>query len=124
PNTSHTLGLLRARRERPRRSRAAEQRDELTALQWIELHRCPPARPDRKAIPLARRRQVAWELFHNPPTSLSPVRVIRVAPTGSKASPNVRYAFNNDRICASQRTDAMCQEATYASQRTAPLFNN
>ena len=25
-------------------------------------------------------------------------RVIRVAPTGSKASPNVRYAFNSDRI--------------------------
>lgn len=24
---------------------------------------------------------MAWELFHNPPTSLSPVRVIRVAPT-------------------------------------------
>jgi hypothetical protein len=33
----------------------------------------------------------------------------RVAPTGSKASPNVRYAFNSDRICASQRTDAMGQ---------------
>jgi len=31
---------------------------------------------------------------------------IRVAPTSSKASPNVRYAFNGDRICASQRTDA------------------
>jgi hypothetical protein len=41
---------------------------------------------------------------------LCPVRVIRVAPTGSKASPNVRYAFNGDRICASQRTDAMCRE--------------
>jgi hypothetical protein len=27
--------------------------------------------------------------------------VIRVAPTGSNASPNVRYAFNSDRICAS-----------------------
>jgi hypothetical protein len=37
-------------------------------------------------------------------------RVNRVAPTGSKASPNVRYAFNGDRICASQRTDAMCQQ--------------
>ena len=30
---------------------------------------------------------------------------------GSKALPNVRYAFNGDRICASQRTDAMCQFA-------------
>jgi hypothetical protein len=50
--------------------------------------------------------------------------VIRVAPAGSKASPNVRYAFNSDRICASQRPDAMCQEATYAPQQTAPSFNH
>ena len=44
---------------------------------------------------------------------ISPCRlwVICVAPTASKASPNV-YAFNGDRICASQRTDAMCQSAT------------
>jgi hypothetical protein len=42
---------------------------------------------------------------------MSPM-VIRVAPTGSNASPNVRYAFNSDRICASQRTDAMCQFPT------------
>jgi hypothetical protein len=33
--------------------------------------------------------------------------IIRVAPTSSKASPNVRYAFNGDRICASQRNDEM-----------------
>ena len=39
---------------------------------------------------------------------MSATGVTRVAPTGSKASPNVRYAFNGDRICASQRTDAMC----------------
>src|SRR3954467_2793882 len=38
----------------------------------------------------------------------------RVAPTGSKASPNVRYAFNGDRICASQRTDTMCQQQTFS----------
>jgi hypothetical protein len=38
-----------------------------------------------------------------------PDRVIRVALTGSKASPNVRYAFNSDGICASQRTDAKGQ---------------
>jgi hypothetical protein len=30
--------LLRMRRERPSRSRAAEQRDELAPLQSIELH--------------------------------------------------------------------------------------
>src|SRR5262245_20974853 len=36
----HPLGLLRARRERPR-SRAAEQRDELAPLQVIELHSVP-----------------------------------------------------------------------------------
>ena len=36
---------LRLCRQRPRR-RAAEKRDELAALQWIELHRCPLARHD------------------------------------------------------------------------------
>jgi len=41
-----------------------------------------------------------------------PLRVIRVAPTAREASPNVRYAFNGDRICASQRTDVMCQRET------------
>ena len=30
--------LMRARRERPRRSRASEQRDELAPFQLIELH--------------------------------------------------------------------------------------
>ena len=34
PDHRHRL-LLRARRERPRRRRAAEQRDELAALHWI-----------------------------------------------------------------------------------------
>ena len=48
--------------------------------------------------------------------------VIRVAPTGSKASPSVRYAFNGDRICASQRTDAMCQKATWHVSRQRLLL--
>jgi uncharacterized protein YydD (DUF2326 family) len=55
---------------------------------------------------------------------LLPVRVIRVAPTGSKASPNVRYAFNGDRICASQRTDTMCQFRPCAVQQTTRLFDH
>jgi hypothetical protein len=38
------------------------------------------------------------------------------ASTGSKASPNVRYAFNGDRLCASQRTDTMCQSRHFAPQ--------
>jgi hypothetical protein len=38
----HPLALLRARRERPRRSRAAEQRDEL-APSNAECHLIPPA---------------------------------------------------------------------------------
>jgi hypothetical protein len=33
--------LLRARRERPRRRRSAQQRDELAAFQLIELHAVP-----------------------------------------------------------------------------------
>jgi hypothetical protein len=35
------MGLLRARRERPRSRRAAEQRDELAPFQLIELHPLP-----------------------------------------------------------------------------------
>src|SRR5262249_25567132 len=35
------VGRLRARRERPRGRRAAEQRDEITASQLIELHSVP-----------------------------------------------------------------------------------
>jgi hypothetical protein len=34
----HPLALLRARRERPRRRRTAEQRDELAASKLIEMH--------------------------------------------------------------------------------------
>jgi hypothetical protein len=37
-NPINFSGLLRARRERPRRRRAAEQRDELASLQLVELH--------------------------------------------------------------------------------------
>jgi hypothetical protein len=36
PTPSHSVWLLRARRERPRRRHAAEKRDELAALQLIE----------------------------------------------------------------------------------------
>ena len=52
---------------------------------------------------------------------MSKSRVIRVAPTGSKASPNVRYAFNGDQIRASQRTDAKCQEETLRPPYTAVM---
>jgi hypothetical protein len=38
---SHPLAPLRARRERPRNCRAAEQRDEFAPLQLIELHSIP-----------------------------------------------------------------------------------
>jgi hypothetical protein len=47
--------LLRAHRERPRESRAAEQRDEVAAFQLIELHFDPlPARAELQHIELAR----------------------------------------------------------------------
>src|SRR5262249_61330118 len=41
----HPLGLRRPRRERPRRSRAAEKGDELAPLQLIELHSVPSQGP-------------------------------------------------------------------------------
>jgi hypothetical protein len=56
------LALLRARRERPTSSRAADERDELAARQLIELHfgALPPGLQD---IELARISQRAcWHL--------------------------------------------------------------
>ena len=41
PMRPYPFGLLRPRRERPHRRRAAEQRDELAAFQLIELHSIP-----------------------------------------------------------------------------------
>ena len=70
----------------------------------------PKSLPDLSLRPYA---EFAWRRR----SRLRQVWVIRVAPTGSKASPNVRYAFNGNQICASQRTDAMCQEQTFG--RTA-----
>ena len=66
-------------------------------------------------VPLATESLTAYRLVDD----RSPLGVIRVAPTGSKASPNVRYAFNGDRICASRRTDAMCHEQTNGPQQNS-----
>src|SRR5262249_8038660 len=44
PDDRQLPRLLRARRKRPRRRRAAQQRDELAASQFIELHSIPSAR--------------------------------------------------------------------------------
>ena len=49
-------GLLRARRERPRRS-AAEQRDELAAFQMVDLHSVPASQGRMQDIELVRSRQ-------------------------------------------------------------------
>src|SRR5262249_36619268 len=49
-NAPHALALLRARRERPRSQRAAKQGDELTSLQWAELHMLPLAGEVRGSI--------------------------------------------------------------------------
>ena len=44
--------MLRTRRERPRRRRAAEQRDELAPFQFIELHSVPASQPGSQDIEL------------------------------------------------------------------------
>jgi hypothetical protein len=49
----HPVALLRPRRERPCRRRAAEQRDELAAFYLIELHFGPRARAGLLDIELA-----------------------------------------------------------------------
>ena len=41
PDTAHALGLLRARRQRPRCCGASKQREELAPFQLIELHSAP-----------------------------------------------------------------------------------
>ena len=45
---------------------------------------------------------------------MSATGVIRVAPTGSKASPNVRYAFNSDQnLCvATNRRQVPCVDGS------------
>jgi len=94
--------LLRARRERPRR-RAAESQDELAPFQLIELH----------SIPSSQTRIVrVWDLFHNPPTSLSPVRVIRVGLRLGRSPIHVRSTPNSDRNFKAHLFVAMCQLET------------
>ena len=92
-------GLLRTQLMRPRGRRATEQRDEIAALHCL----MPPVLSTEKIAHLGTVGDCRAAAFQS---SLCRSWVIRVAPTGSKASPNVRYAFNSDRICASQRIDA------------------
>ncbi len=70
-------------------------------------------------VPLATESLTAYRLVDD----RSPLGVIRVAPTGSKASPNVRYAFNGDRICASQLTDIMCHKAAVSNRSKPTLYS-
>ena len=49
----YPLGLLRARRERPRGCRAAEQCDEFATFQLISLHSVPASQGRRQDIELA-----------------------------------------------------------------------
>ena len=58
------LGLLRARRERPRGRRAAEQRDELAA------HGSSLRLPDRSKQHYRRRRQMAERYFTTEPADV------------------------------------------------------
>jgi hypothetical protein len=53
--------------------------------------------------------------FHPPPC---PLGVRRVGSTRLRRSRNVRYASNTDRIDASQKTVALCQQLTPAPQQT------
>jgi hypothetical protein len=57
--------LLRACRERPRRSRAAEKRDELAPFQLIELHSIPASQGRRQDIQLVTSSQRVSERLYN-----------------------------------------------------------
>ena len=63
PDGRQLARLLRARRERPRRRRAAEQRDELAPFQLIELHRTSRAQAGQQDIEFARISQEVLERF-------------------------------------------------------------
>src|SRR2546422_10606210 len=65
--THRHRALLRARRQRPRRRRSAEQRDELATFQLIELHSvpCQQARAGLQDIEVARISQRVSRAFCN-----------------------------------------------------------
>ncbi len=64
-DSAHSLALLCAQRQRPRRRRAAEQRDELPSF-LIELHPIPTSWDrTRQNIELARISQEVTERFYN-----------------------------------------------------------
>src|SRR5258708_30165466 len=50
--------------------------------------------------------------------------VKRVASRRSRRARHVRFTSNNDRIGASQKTGASCQEATSARSKPTPSFNH
>src|SRR5262245_46687447 len=60
--------LLRARRERPRRRRTAEQRDEVATLQLIELHSMPASQTRIVRYRIGEAASGGMTLFHNPAT--------------------------------------------------------
>ncbi len=67
--------LLRARRKWQRRCRAAEKRDEVAALQLIELHSIPASQGRRQDIELAASSQRVSEWLYNlyQPSTLAPI---------------------------------------------------
>src|SRR5215831_4951439 len=104
------------RRERPRDSRAAEQRDELAPVQLIELH----------SVPLSARagcRISNWQrLVGGYPSHFTTAPTFGVS-SGSKSV--IRPYPRDVRIIPCKRTSARrrrwsqkCQEATYAAQQT------
>ncbi len=62
------FGLLRPYRERPCRRHAAEQRDELAALQLIEFHSIPASQTRIVRYRIEETVSGGMGLFHNPPT--------------------------------------------------------
>jgi hypothetical protein len=103
--------MLRARRERPRGCRTAEQGDEIAASHVLPSVRgitCYHIAMENAALCITAkvgRRWQRWVIF---------VRSIRLP-----AWRHVRFTTNSVRTFARQRNDARCQEATYAVQQIA-----
>ena len=68
---------------------------------------------------------MAWELFHNPPTSLkSLVRVISADMVAPSNQLDVRFAPNRYRDIATRRTVERCQKQTSGVMGPASVRNS
>jgi hypothetical protein len=103
-NAPHPLTLLRARRERPRCDRTAEQRDELAAFHSIELHSMPASQTLILRYRIGEAASGRRAAILQPANPISEVRVISADMVAPSNRLHVRFAPNRYRDVAARRT--------------------